>query len=74
MNLKEPRRKRRIYQQQYPPLPVCIGKKDQWIIYTAHLGVANACISDPQEMKAVHNMVIIFLLIIIKNKLIIINK
>ncbi|KAH0564061.1 tRNA-splicing endonuclease subunit Sen2 [Cotesia glomerata] len=56
MNLKEPRRKRRVYQQQYPPLPVCIGKKDQWIIYTAHLGVANACISDPQEMKAVHNM------------------
>ncbi|KAG8042584.1 hypothetical protein G9C98_005218 [Cotesia typhae] len=30
MNLKEPRRKRRIYQQQYPPLPVCIARERQW--------------------------------------------
>ncbi|XP_008553485.1 tRNA-splicing endonuclease subunit Sen2 [Microplitis demolitor] len=56
MNLKEPRRKKRPYYPQQSPFPINIGKKDQWHVYTAHLGVAGACIADPDEMKSVHTM------------------
>lgn len=58
MNLREPKKKKYTRYQPQPPLPVTIGQKNEWTMFTAHLGVSGVCIVDPEEMTAVHTMVI----------------
>ncbi|XP_034934339.1 tRNA-splicing endonuclease subunit Sen2 [Chelonus insularis] len=56
MYLKEPKKKKRANSQTPIPLPLQFSKKNDAIIYTAHLGVSATCIVDHDEMIAVHSM------------------
>lgn len=59
MNLREPKRKRRVKLKDEPPFPIMIGDKNEWVTYTAHLTDIGSCIIEPNEIIAVHSMVII---------------
>lgn len=59
MNLREPKRKRRVKLKEQPPFPIIIGNKDEWATYTAHLTELGSCIIEPNEIVAIHSMVII---------------
>lgn len=59
MNLREPKKKRRVKLTEQLPLPIVIGNQDGWTTYTAHLTDLGSCIIDPNEIVAVHSMVII---------------
>ncbi|XP_076160411.1 tRNA splicing endonuclease subunit 2 isoform X2 [Ptiloglossa arizonensis] len=56
MNLREPKRKRRVKLKDEPPFPIMIGDKNEWVTYTAHLTDIGSCIIEPNEIIAVHSM------------------
>ncbi|XP_060812128.1 tRNA-splicing endonuclease subunit Sen2 [Bombus pascuorum] len=56
MNLREPKKKRRMKLTEQLPLPIVIGNQDEWTTYTAHLTDLGSCIIDPNEIVAVHSM------------------
>lgn len=59
MNLREPKKKRRVKLKEQLPFPLILsGDKNEWTTYTAHLTDLGSCIIDPKEIVAVHSMVI----------------
>ncbi|XP_076302092.1 tRNA splicing endonuclease subunit 2 [Lasioglossum baleicum] len=56
MNLREPRKKRRVKLKEQLPFPIVLGNKSEWTTYTAHLTDLGSCIIDPNEIVAVHSM------------------
>ncbi|KAK0179347.1 hypothetical protein PV327_005106 [Microctonus hyperodae] len=56
MNLREPKKKKRLKVQSCLPFPINFNGNDEWTMYTAHLGIFGACIVDSQEMTAIHSM------------------
>ncbi|XP_029047607.1 tRNA-splicing endonuclease subunit Sen2 isoform X1 [Osmia bicornis bicornis] len=56
MNLREPKRKRRVKLREQSPFPIIIGNKDEWVTYTAHLTELGSCIIEPNEIVAIHSM------------------
>lgn len=57
MNLQEPKKKRTRLKPQLP-FPVPLNETQEWPVYTAHLTDVGSCIIEPEEMTAVHSMVI----------------
>lgn len=57
MNLREPKKKRRVKLKEQSPFPVVLDEKNDWITYTAHLTELGSCIIEPSEIAAVHSMV-----------------
>nr|XP_033339788.1 tRNA-splicing endonuclease subunit Sen2 [Megalopta genalis] len=56
MNLREPKKKRRVKVKEQPPFPIVIGDKNEWVNYTAYLTDVGSCIINPNEIAAVHSM------------------
>ncbi|XP_076654114.1 tRNA splicing endonuclease subunit 2 [Halictus rubicundus] len=56
MNLREPKKKRRIKVKEQPLFPIVIGDKNEWVTYTAYLTEVGSCIINPNEIAAVHSM------------------
>ncbi|XP_076289105.1 uncharacterized protein LOC143213277 isoform X2 [Lasioglossum baleicum] len=56
MNLREPKKKRRIKVKEQPQFPIVIGDKNEWVTYTAYLTEVGSCIINPNEIAAVHSM------------------
>ncbi|XP_078044788.1 tRNA splicing endonuclease subunit 2 [Augochlora pura] len=56
MNLREPKKKRRVKVKEHPPFPIVIGDKNEWVNYTAYLTDVGSCIINPNEIAAVHSM------------------
>lgn len=56
MNVREPKKKRRVKVKEQPPFPIIIGNKNAWTNYTAQLTELGSCIIDPNEIVAIHSM------------------
>ncbi|KAK2575016.1 hypothetical protein KPH14_008763 [Odynerus spinipes] len=56
MNLQEPKRKSRTRVQHKSPFPIALSETEEWVIYTAYLTDVGSCITDPDEIIAVHSM------------------
>ncbi|KZC14874.1 PREDICTED: tRNA-splicing endonuclease subunit Sen2 [Dufourea novaeangliae] len=56
MNLREPKKKRRVKLKEQPPFPIVLGDQYNWVTYTAHLTELGSCIIDANEIAAVHSM------------------
>ena len=56
MNLREPKKKRRVKLKEQSPFPIVLDEKNDWITYTAHLTELGSCIIEPSEIAAVHSM------------------
>ncbi|XP_076233210.1 tRNA splicing endonuclease subunit 2 [Calliopsis andreniformis] len=56
MNLREPKKKRRVKLKEQLPFPIVLGDKNEWVTYTAHLTELGSCIIEPNEVTAVHSM------------------
>lgn len=57
MNLREPKKKRRVKLKEQLPFPLILSSdENEWTTYTAHLTDLGSCIIDPKEIIAVHSM------------------
>ncbi|XP_070152998.1 tRNA-splicing endonuclease subunit Sen2 isoform X2 [Polyergus mexicanus] len=56
MNLREPRKKKRIKLKPQFPFPIPLDETQEWPVYTAHLTDMGSCIIEPEEINAVHSM------------------
>ncbi|XP_076755268.1 tRNA splicing endonuclease subunit 2 [Xylocopa sonorina] len=56
MNLREPKKKRRVKLKEQLPFPIVIDNSNEWSVYTAQLTDLGSYIADPNEIIAVHSM------------------
>ncbi|EZA54002.1 hypothetical protein DMN91_000172 [Ooceraea biroi] len=56
MNLREPRKKKRVKLKLQSPFPIPLNETEEWPVYTAHLTDLGSCIIEPDEIHAVHSM------------------
>lgn len=56
MNLREPRKKKKIKLKPQCPFPIPLNETQEWPVYTAHLTDVGSCIIEPEEINAVHSM------------------
>lgn len=57
MNLRPPKKKKRVKLKSSLPFPIPLNGTDEWPVYTAHLTDVGSCIIEPEEISAVHCMV-----------------
>lgn len=57
MNLRPPRKKKRVKLKPQIPLPIPLNGTEEWPVYTAHLTDVGSCIIEPEEINAIHSMV-----------------
>ncbi|XP_047358616.1 tRNA-splicing endonuclease subunit Sen2 isoform X2 [Vespa velutina] len=55
MNLREPKKKQKARVQNKSPLPIALNEAE-WVVYTAYLTDIGSCITDSDEITAVHSM------------------
>lgn len=60
MNLREPKKKKRVKLKPQLPFPIPLNGKQEWPVYTAHLTDMGSCIIEPEEINAVHSMVSVY--------------
>ncbi|XP_015599327.1 tRNA-splicing endonuclease subunit Sen2 [Cephus cinctus] len=56
MNLRDPKKKKRVRKQMLDPFPIALSKPNEWTVYTAYLSSMGTYIVQPDEMEAVHSM------------------
>ncbi|KAH0954722.1 hypothetical protein HN011_007860 [Eciton burchellii] len=56
MNLREPRKKKRVKSKLQSPFPIPLNETQEWPVYTAHLTDIGSCIIEPDEIHAVYSM------------------
>ncbi|XP_032680622.1 tRNA-splicing endonuclease subunit Sen2 [Odontomachus brunneus] len=56
MNLRPPRKKKRVKLKPQIPFPIPLNGTEEWPVYTAHLTDVGSCIIEPEEINAIHSM------------------
>jgi len=57
MNLREPKKKKKVKSKLQSPFPIPLNETQKWPVYTAHLTDVGSCIIEPDEIHAVYSMV-----------------